>query len=42
MALTELIGNIATAIDKRLHTISVFMDLEKAFDTIDKKNSIQK
>ena len=35
MALTELIDNIATAIDKKLHKISVFLHLEKAFDTID-------
>ena len=35
MALTDLVDNITTAIDKKLHTISVFLDLEKAFDTID-------
>ena len=35
MALTELVDNIATAIDKKFHTISVFLNLEKAFDTID-------
>ena len=36
MALTELVDNIATAIDKKkLHTISVFLETEKEFDTID-------
>ena len=35
MALTDLVDNIVTAIDKKLHTISIFLDLEKAFDTID-------
>ena len=35
MALADLVENIATAIDKKLHTISIFLDLEKAFDNID-------
>ena len=35
VALTDLVDNIATAIDKKLHTISVFFDIEKAFDSID-------
>ena len=35
MALTDLVDNIETAIDKKLHTISIFFDFEKAFDTID-------
>ena len=35
LALTNLVDNMATSIDKKLHTISVFLNLEKAFDTID-------
>ena len=36
MALTVLVDDIATAIDKKnLYTISIFLDLEKALDTID-------
>ena len=33
MELTDLVDNIATAMGKKLHTISV--ELEKSFDTID-------
>ena len=35
MALTDKQENIATAIDKKLPTISVFLGLEKASDPID-------
>ena len=35
MVLTDFVDNIETAIDKTLHTISVFSDFEIAFDTID-------
>ena len=35
MALTDKQENIATAIGKKLPTISVFVDLEKASDPID-------
>ena len=35
MALTDLVDNIATAMDKKISTILVFFDLEKAFDAID-------
>ena len=30
-----LADNMATAIERKLHTISVFVDLEKAFNIID-------
>ena len=33
-ALLTCIGNISHAIDQRLHTIGIFLDLSKAFDTI--------
>ena len=35
MLLTEIVEKIAIAIDKKLHTISVFWDFERAFDAID-------
>ena len=35
MALADLVDNIATAIDKKLNRISLFLELEKAFDSID-------
>ena len=35
MALTDLVDKIAIAIDKKLHTISIFFYLGKAFDIID-------
>ena len=34
MALTELVDDVTTAIEKRMHAIGVFIDLKKAFDTI--------
>ena len=34
MTLTDLVDNIATAIDKKIDTISISLDLEKAFNTI--------
>ena len=37
MALLELIEEITSAVDKKKCTISVFIDLKKAFDTIDHK-----
>ena len=35
MALLELTENIATALDQKECTTGVFIDLKKAFDTID-------
>ena len=37
MALLELIGEITSAVDNKKCTIGVFIDLSKAFDTIDHK-----
>ena len=34
MALADLVEDITTAIDQKLHAIGVFIDLKKAFDTI--------
>ena len=34
MALSDLVGNIATAIYLKLHTISLLLYLEKAFDIV--------
>ena len=33
MALSDLVDNIATAIDKKLCTILIYLNIEKAFDT---------
>ena len=35
MALMELIEDITQSLDSHRHTIGVFIDLKKAFDTID-------
>ena len=35
LAIMEIIEEITTAIDRRKYTIGVFIDLKKAFDTID-------
>ena len=35
MALIQLVNNIASAMDNRESTSGVFLDLSKAFDTID-------
>ena len=35
MALVDLVEKLSTAIDNKLVTINVFIDLKKAFDTID-------
>ena len=35
MAVHDFVNNISDAIDKDKHTIGIFMDLSKAFDTID-------
>ena len=35
MALLSLIKNITTSLDVREHAVGVFMDIKKAFDTID-------
>ena len=31
----EFVENVATAVDKKRHTVGVFIDLQKAFETID-------
>ena len=41
-AMCELIGNIAKNQEEGLHTIGVFIDLSKAFDTLDHKILLQK
>ena len=35
MALLSLIENITTSLDDNKHAVGVFMDIKKAFDTID-------
>uniref|UniRef100_A0A1A8GC74 Helentron 4 helitron-like transposon replicase/helicase/endonuclease n=1 Tax=Nothobranchius korthausae TaxID=1143690 RepID=A0A1A8GC74_9TELE len=42
MALMELTEEISEAIDKKTHLISIFIDLKKAFDTVDHKILIEK
>ena len=37
MAIMELVENITTAMDNGKFTIGVFIDLKKAFDTVDPK-----
>jgi len=34
MVLIELIGKITTSIDNRVYYIGIFLDLAKAFDTV--------
>jgi len=34
MAINELYCNITSSLDKKLHTVGIFLDLSKAFDTI--------
>ena len=36
-AVTELVGEICKGLENNMHTISIFIDLSKAFDTIDHK-----
>ena len=35
MALIQLVNNIASSMDNKETTVGVFLDLSKAFDTID-------
>ena len=42
LALMELVEDLTTSLDSRKHTIGVFMDLKKAFDTIDHKILLSK
>ena len=35
MALISLIENITTSLDAHMHAVGAFMDIKKAFDTID-------
>ena len=41
-ALLELVEEMSSSIDKSLHTVGVFIDLSKAFDTIDHSLLIKK
>ena len=34
-ALVDLIEGVTSSLDNKLHTIRVFIDLKKAFDTVD-------
>jgi len=42
LALTEFVEKVTSAIDKQESTIGVFIDLKKAFDTIDHKILLSK
>ena len=42
MAIMDLIENISTAIDSKQHSIGIFLDLKKAFDTLDHNILLQK
>ena len=42
LALMELTEEISSAMDEKMYTVGVFIDLKKAFDTIDHKLLIQK
>ena len=42
LALTEFVEKVTSAIDKQESTIRVFIDLNKAFDTIDHKILLSK
>lgn len=42
MAVMELVERISTAIDNKEYTVGVFIDLKKAFDTIDHSILINK
>ena len=42
MAINNLYDMITNAIDKKLHTVGIFLDLSKAFDTLDHSILLQK
>ena len=42
LALMELTEEISSAMDEKMYTVGVFIDLKKAFDTTDHKLLIQK
>ena len=42
LALTEFVEKVTSAIDKQESTFGVFIDLKKAFDTIDYKTLLSK
>jgi hypothetical protein len=42
MAIAKIVEEIAKAIDTKLHAIGIFIDLSKAFDTLDHKILISK
>ena len=42
LALMELTEEISSAMDEKMYTVGVFIDLKKTFDTIDHKLLIQK
>ena len=42
MALIDFVDNLSQSIDNNEHTIGIFVDLSKAFDTVDHKILISK
>ena len=42
MAITQLVNQISTSIDKKEVSLGIFLDLSKAFDTVNHKILLQK